>query len=230
MLVVEGDAVGLIGAVLLQQLSQPFHALPGAADIGQHQHHNILFPDAAGHVLFLPGLRLFVFHRRVRRQHPGIGGDGLRGRHTHVGFVDARGGPDAILRVHAGAGSVAQRVFRKLNLHMGYFADILLRLILGVHLDQLLYVKVSVVRPGDHGRSVIAGLPSHQHRSTGHYFLPPFSFLNTASRSSEKHLILHFSFFIILRPRSSVLPASARFRPAPRSLQRDPRTATPRSL
>ena len=151
MIIIEGNPVRLIGTVFLQQLCQPQHAFPRCADIGQHQHHDILFPDAAGHVFFLPCLCLLVNHQRIRRQHPRIGGDGFRSRHAYVGFIDAGGCPDAFLRIHAGAGSIAQRIVRQVDLHMGDLAGVFLRLILGVDHDQLLHIKMSVVRPGDHG-------------------------------------------------------------------------------
>ena len=168
--VIEGDAVGLIGAELLQKLSQAQHALPGRADIGQHQYNDILFSDAAGDLLLSALFRLFQLHQGVRRQHPGVGGDGLGGRHTHIRRVDARSGPDAVLGVHAGAGGIAQGLIRQLDLHMGEYALVFPHLLFRLHHHKFLYVKMPVVGAGDHGRTVVAGLASDQNRCAGHLF------------------------------------------------------------
>ena len=172
-LVVEGDAVGLIGAVLLQQGRQTLHALPCRVDIGQDQTENVLLPDAAGDVLLPPGLGLLVFHHRIRRQYPGVGGDGLGGSHAHVGLVDAGGGPDALLGVHAGAGRIAQGMLRQGDLQVAQNAFIRLFLLPGVHHDQLLHVEVAVVRPGDHGGVVVAGFLANQYGGARHRFVLP---------------------------------------------------------
>ena len=67
----KSDAVHLVGAVGLQQLAQTLHALAGGVDVGQHQIHNILFADAAGHFR-LAALGGAVLHQRVRAQHAGL--------------------------------------------------------------------------------------------------------------------------------------------------------------
>ena len=174
LLVIEGDAVGFIGTVALQQLRQTQHAFPGRADIGQHQHHKILFPDAAGDFLFAPLPGLFQLHQGIRRQNTGIGGDGLRGGHAHVSLIDSRGRPDSLLGVHAGACSVGHGLLRKRDLHMAQNAFIDFLLLFRLNDDQLLHIKMSVVGTGDHSGAVIAGLASHQNSCAGHK-LPPDS-------------------------------------------------------
>ena len=87
-----------------------------------------------------------------------------------------------VLQIHAGTGSVSQGILRQVNLHMGDLALVFLRLILGIDLDQLFYIKVSVVRPGDHCGTVIAGFPSHQHCCTGHECILLVKHLRNASR------------------------------------------------
>jgi len=69
--VLKGDAVHLIGAVLLQQSAQTKHALPGRVDVGQDEVDDVLLADAAGHFR-LTVLRGLVDHQRVRAQHPGV--------------------------------------------------------------------------------------------------------------------------------------------------------------
>ena len=167
-LVVEGYAVGLIGAVTLQQRAQALHALAGGPDIGEHQHHDILFADAAGHVLFAALFRLFIHHEGIGREHPRIGGDGLGGGHAHIGGVDARGCPDAVFRVYAGAGGVAHRIIGQVDLHVRDHASVFPFLILGFHHDHLFHVEMSVVGTGDHGGVVVAGFLSHQQSRAGH--------------------------------------------------------------
>lgn len=150
-LIVEGNAVGFVSTVLLQQLSQPQHALPGRADIGQHQSDQIFLADAAGDILFTPAPGLLILDHRVGPQHPGIGGDGFRGTHAHVGRIDARGGPDALRGVHIGAGCIAQRLLRQGNGQVSDDAFIVLRLLFRVDEHQLFYVKRTVIGSGDHG-------------------------------------------------------------------------------
>ena len=174
-LVIEGDAVGLVGAVLLQQGAQAQYALPRRADVGQHQHHDVLLADAAGHILLTAVGGLLVHHGHVRRQHPGIGGDGLRGGHAHVGLVDARGGPDAAMLVHAGAGGVAHGVVGQVDLQVGDDALVLPGLILGLDDDELLHVEVAVIGAGDHGGAVVAGIPADENCCAGHNLSPSLS-------------------------------------------------------
>ena len=100
--IVEGNAIGLISTVLLQELSQPHNALPGRMDIGQHQNHQVLLADSPRDVLLPAALGLPVLHHGVRPQNSGIGRDGLRGGHAHVGLVDARCGPNTLGPVHIG--------------------------------------------------------------------------------------------------------------------------------
>ena len=116
--VLKGDAVHLIGAVLLQQSAQTKHALPGRVDVRQDEVDDVLLADAAGHFR-LTVLRGLVDHQRVRAQHPGVGGDGLGGRHAHVGGVDARSGPDALALHGVGHCGHPQGIARQGDLRMG---------------------------------------------------------------------------------------------------------------
>ena len=175
-LVVEGDAVGLIGAVLLQKRAKAQHALPRGADVGQDEDDDVLLADAAAALIFAV-LRLAQLHHRVGRKHARVGGDGLCGCHADVRGVDAGGGPRAVLGVNAGAGGIAHGVFRQLDLHMGQYALINLRLLIRFYHDQPFFIKVSVVRPRDHGRTVVGRQPAGQHSGTGHMYELPFVFL-----------------------------------------------------
>ena len=76
-LVVECNAVGFIGSVLLQKRRKPENAFARGADIRQHEDDDILFADAARNVLFPLRLCLLIFHERIRRKHARIGGDRL---------------------------------------------------------------------------------------------------------------------------------------------------------
>jgi hypothetical protein len=57
---------------------------------------------------------------------------------------------------------------------VGNFALIDPGLLFRIHHDQLLDVKMPVIRPGNHGGMIVAGVSANQYRSTGHFhFLPP---------------------------------------------------------
>ena len=168
----EGDAVGFVGAVLLQQHTQPLHAFPGGVDIGQDHIDKVLFPQTAGDLFALPARLGLVADHGVGGQDPGIGGDGLGGGHGHIGGVDAVGRPYPVGGVHAGGGGVAQGVIGQLDLQMADLAFILPELVLGLDHDELLYVKKAVVVAGDHGGAVIAGVFANQNGGTRHRYLP----------------------------------------------------------
>ena len=167
-LVGKGDAVGLIGTVLLQEHTQPLHTLPGAADIGEHDADQVFLADAAGNVLAPGGLFGLEADHGVGGQHPGICGDGLRGGHRHVGGVDAVGGPDSPGQVHAGCGGIAQGVIRQSNLQVADGALVFPGLILGKHHSELLFVKKSVIVSGNHSGAVAACFFAHQNGCTCH--------------------------------------------------------------
>ena len=174
-LVGKGDAVGLVGAVLLQKHAQALHALPGAADIGQHDADQVFLANAAGDVLFPGGLPGLEAHKGIGAQDPGVGGNGFRGRHGDVGGIDAVGGPDALGQVHAWGGGVAQGVIRKNDLQMADLALVFSRLILGQYHCQPFFVKESVVVPGNHCGAVKACLFAHQNCCTCHNVNPSLS-------------------------------------------------------
>ena len=169
--IVEGNAIGLISTVLLQELSQPHNALPGRMDIGQHQNHQVLLADSSGNILLPAALGLPVLHHRVRSQNSGIGRDGLRGGHAHIGLVDARCGPNTLGPVHIGAGGIAHGVLRQLDGQMADDAFICAGLLFRVHRYHLFYIEEPVVGPRDHGRAVIAGISAHKKGCAGHMYL-----------------------------------------------------------
>ena len=166
-LVGEGHAVGLIGAVLLQQRTHPQHTLPGGVDVGQHHRHQILLAQAAGHLLpaALPGL---IDHIGVRAQHPGIGGDGLGGGHGHIGGVDAAGRPHAMGLGHIGRGRVPQGSIRQLHGQVGNHGLVGFPWLSGIHHKELLGLKATVVIAGNQRGAVMGGQLAGQNRRTGH--------------------------------------------------------------
>ena len=168
----KGHAVGFAGAVLLQQLPGAQHPLPGGMDVRQHQGHQVLFPDAAGNILGAPALFGPVFHVSVRPQHPGVGGNGLRGGHGHIGPVDAAGGPKAVGLRHIGAVRIPQRIPGQGNSQMGADGFVAPRLPPGGMGQHTLRFKAAVVIAGNHGRTVMTGVSSHQNRCTRHGHSP----------------------------------------------------------
>ena len=174
--VIKRDAVGLVGAVLLQKRAETRHTLPRGADVGQHEDDDVLFTDTTA-AFFFTALRLAQLDQRVSRKHAGVRGYGFRCGHADICGVDAGRGPDAALWVHAGAGRVAHGIVRQFNFHMGFHALIGFGLLLGIDHDHPLFIKVSIVRSGDRGRTVIRRQPAGQHSCTGHSMRSPFLFL-----------------------------------------------------
>ena len=198
--IVEGNAIGLISTVLLQELSQPHNALPGRMDIGQHQNHQVLLADSPRDILLPAALGLPVLHHRVRPQNSGIGRDGLRGGHAHVGLVDARCGPNTLGPVHIGAGGIAHGVLRQLDGQMADDAFVCAGLLFRVHRHQLFHVKVTVIRSGDHGRAVIAGVSAYKNGCAGHSLLSfVFIFLHYSTLPKGKPAFLFHPGQITLR-------------------------------
>ena len=116
-LILERNAVLLIGSVGLQQASQAKHTFPCTVDVRKHQIYNILLTDAAWH-LFLSIFRRLIFHQRICAKHPGIGGDGLGGSHRHVLFIHTAGCPDSFSGYRIRHCRKLIRMLRKLYLHM----------------------------------------------------------------------------------------------------------------
>ena len=166
----KSDAVHLVSAVGLQQLAQTLHALAGGVDVGQHQIHNILFADAAGHFR-LAALGGAVLHQRVRAQHAGVGGDRLSGGHAHVGGVHAGSRPDALALHGVGHGGKAHGTLRQGHFHMGQHTAVDLGQVLRVHHGELFGGEMAgtgIVVAGDHGRAVVRRLFADQNGSTSH--------------------------------------------------------------
>ena len=180
-LIIKRDSVGFIGSILFKKRSQAKHTFSRAVDIRQHQDHKILLAEAAGNFLFAARLRLFVFNKRVGGKHPRVRGDRLGRGHSHIGLIDPRCRPDPVLRVYAGAGCIAHRIFGKLYFHVREHALVALWLILGLYDYYLFHIKMSVVRAGDHGRTVVGSIFSDQNGCAGHqivlliFFIPDSS-------------------------------------------------------
>ena len=199
--VVEGDAVRLICAVLLQKRTEAQHALARGADVGQDEDNDVLLADAAA-ALLLPILRLAQLDHRVGREHARVRGRGFRRRHADVRGVDAGRGPNAVLRVHARAGRVAHGVLRKFDLHVGLYAFINLRLLVGLDHDQLFLIKMAVVRARDHRRAVIRRQLTGQYSSAGHNYISVSCRFRRSAAFSQRCQILSAS--IIFTESSSV--------------------------
>lgn len=169
-------------------------------DIGQHQNHQVLLADSPRDILLPAALGLPVLHHRVRSQNSGIGRDGLRSGHAHVGLVDARCGPNTLRPVHIGAGGIAHGVLRQLNGQMADDAFICAGLLFRVHRHQLFHVKVTVVRSGDHGRAVIAGVSAYKNGCARHSLLSfVFIFLHYSTLPKGKPAFLFHPGQITLR-------------------------------
>ena len=183
--VVEGDAVGLVGAVLLQKLTEPEHALPGGADVGQDQDQDVLLADAPGDLLLPAGLGLLQLHQGICRQDAGVGGDGFGGGHADASRVDAGGSPDAVGGIHAGAGCVGEGLLGKLHHYVGKDALVAPLLLLRCDDHQLLFIKMAVVGSCDHGGTIVGRAAADQDCGARHSSLLPFCFCQYPYYSTE---------------------------------------------
>ncbi len=142
--ILESDAVHFVGAVLLQQASQPQYPFPSGPDVGQYQGQKVLFSNAS-------------WHQGIGPQDPGIGSDGLRFRHGHVGGVDPRFPPDPFHSLGIGHGRISEGIVRQSDLHLGNHTFILPGLILRPDHDEFLGSKLPgrrILVPGHHGGSI----------------------------------------------------------------------------
>ena len=114
----KGDPVHLIGSVLLEELSEAEHPLPGAVNVGEGNVDHVLFPDPAD-LLWPIRAGGNILHQRVRGEHALIARDRLRRRHGDIFRIHPRGGPDPILQKAVWHRRIAKRALRKLNFHMG---------------------------------------------------------------------------------------------------------------
>ena len=124
----ERDAVHFVGAVGLQQHAQPLYAFPGAADIGEHEGHDILFADAS----------LF---EGVAGKDTFVGRQGLGRGHGYACGIDPRSGPVAFRRIRIRHGGVAHGIVRQIDLHLRDDGNVLSGLFLGLDDDKLLRGK-----------------------------------------------------------------------------------------
>ena len=167
----EGHAVGLIGAVLLQQGTGAQHALPGGADVGEHQRHQVLFANPAGDLFGVAVFLLLIPDIGVRADDPGVAGDGLRGSHGHVGLVDAAGGPHAVSLCHVGAVGIAQCVPRQLHGQVRDDCFIGGSFLPGRMGHKALGFKPAVVVAGDDCGAVVTGSLADQNGCAGHIWV-----------------------------------------------------------
>ena len=164
----EGNAVGFVGAVRLQEAPKPEHALPGGMNVGQHHSNKVLLTQAAGDGLASGAGLVRAPKQGIGGLHPGVGGDGFRGGHGHVFSVDTPGAPDSVAGVHTGGDGVAQGILGEGQCHAAELGFVGAGLILGQHHRQALLVKEAVVIAGDHGGAVEAGFFAYQNGCTGH--------------------------------------------------------------
>lgn len=132
--VAEGDAVHLVGAVLLEQRAQPQHALAGGADIGQDDGEHVLLADPAdllGDVVGCPFTTAGgpVLDEGIGTQHALIGGEGLGGAHRDVGRVDTGRAPDPLVGDRIRRRGVSHRVVGQLDGEVADDAGVAARLV-----------------------------------------------------------------------------------------------------
>ena len=169
-LILECNAILLIGSVGLQKASQAKHTFPCTVDVRKHQIYNIFLTDAARHFLF-PVLRRLVFHQRICAKHPGIGRDGLSGSHSHVLFIHAAGRPDPLSLHRVRHCRKLVRMIRKFHFHMGQHRTVCPLLLLWVDHHKFLRGEMTgtgIIVSGDHGGSVIRCMFSYKNRCTSH--------------------------------------------------------------
>ena len=90
----KGNAVHLIGAVLLEERGGAQYALARTVDIRQNDGDKVFFADPTGlHGSLFCGR--VIDDQRIRTKNSLVGGNGLCGGHCDIRCVDARAGPDA---------------------------------------------------------------------------------------------------------------------------------------
>ena len=150
--ILEPHRIHLVGSVLLQQASQPFHPFPGGMNIRQNQRRHVLFSEA-------------VRHHRVRSLHHGIGCNRFRGRHGDIHFVDAALSPvSAHLLNRIRRFRVAHRLIRQVDLEIRENRMIVPRLIFRHDHFELLEVEIigtGIVVPRHNGGSVVTCILTH---------------------------------------------------------------------
>ena len=169
-LILECDAILLIGSEGLQKTSQAKHTFPSTVDVRKHQIYNIFLTDAARHFLF-PVLRRLVFHQRICAKHPGIGRDGLSGSHSHVLFIHAAGRPDSFSFHCIWNRCKLVRMLWKFHFHMRQHRTVSPLLLLWMNDYKFFRGKMTgsgIIVPGDHGGSVIRCMFSYKNRCTSH--------------------------------------------------------------
>ena len=178
--VTKGDAVVLVGAVALEQVTQDTHAIAGRLGVRQHQGHHILLTQTAGlrrniAVLALVALGGHVVHKRIGAADALVGGERLGCGHANVELVEAGLGPNAMTRDNVGDARVAHGVVGQFNGQVTQDARVDARLLVGMHYAHALGLKHPVGRvlvAGDQRRPVVARVLTNQNRCARHAHPP----------------------------------------------------------
>ena len=168
--VVEGDAVGFIGAVLLQKRAEAQHALSRGMDVGQDEHETISSSP-------------------MPPQRPSS--PSLASRSSTIGSAASARGFDVVVSVavmptfaalmpvaaqmpcfgSARAGRVAHGVPRQFDFHMGQYALINIRLLVGLDRGFDFHIKTAVVCARDHRQAVVRRQLTGQYSGAGHNYI-----------------------------------------------------------
>ena len=118
--VAKGDAVVLVGAVALEQITQDTNAVASGLGIRQDQGHHVLLAQATGlrrnvSILAFVALGGQVVHKRVGAADALVGGERLGCGHADIELVETGLGPDAVARDNIGDARVAHGIVGQLN-------------------------------------------------------------------------------------------------------------------
>ena len=174
--VTERDTVGFVCAVFLEQRAEALHAFARRLDVRQHDGHEILFAQAAGHgrliaVLAFRALRRHIFDERIGAEHALVRGDRLGRAHRDVRFVDAGLAPFADVQVRVRHRRVLQWIVRQRHRQMALHGRVGARLVGRLDHDEALRVELpeaGILIARDDRRSVVAGVPANQNRCAAH--------------------------------------------------------------
>ena len=178
--VAKGDAVVLVGAIALEQVTQNAYAVAGGFGIWQHQGHHVLLAQTAGlrrniAVLVLVALGGHVVDERVGAANALVGGERLGCGHAHIELVETGLGPDAVARDNIGDARVAHGVIGQFNGQVTQDARVDARLLVGMHHAHTLGLKHPVGRvlvAGNQRRPVVARVLTNQNRCARHAHPP----------------------------------------------------------
>ena len=178
--VAKGDAVVLVGAVALEQITQDTNAVASGLGIRQDQGHHVLLAQATGlrrnvSILAFVALGGQVVHKRVGAADALVGGERLGCGHADIELVETGLGPDAVARDNIGDARVAHGIVGQFNGQVTQDARIDARLLVGMHHTHTLGLKHPVGRilvAGDQRRPVVARVLTNQNRCARHAHPP----------------------------------------------------------